>query len=1114
MQNVSQQKSPQVAYKNLCPVCGGTITTGELALGICAKKNVRLVEAIRIKGYEEFERYFAERTGKKPKAIQRYWAKKLFAGMSFAAVAPTGIGKTLFGLSYASYLAEVEKKKAYIVVPTTLLLRQSHEKLKEITKGNARVLAYLPDMKKAEKEEFMEKLKNGEFDILLTSAAFLPKHFENMKHLRFDFIFVDDVDAVLKASRNVERLLVLLGFDEREIRKGEPNPKKRHGQIVVSTATAKPGKKAMLFMRLLNFSVGVSRQTIRNVEDYAIAVKSEEARKEAVLEIIERMGYGGLVFTKTEDEARDVESFLSENGVRCAVITSEVSKKDAEARLNSFLNQELDVLVGVASPYGLLVRGLDYPYHVRYALFFRAPQFRVGIKEIEEATPRFILMLASIFRQDERLSELIPYILRDEKKMEEARNILKEIFEKREFSKCSEDVVVREDHIIIPDVSTYIQASGRTSRLYAGGITKGLSVIFDEEDIINAFRTRASYYDVELEVLGSLDELELERIRREVEESRARYRKMVEHAETDVIVPALFVVESPTKAKQIARFFGKPATILRNNHPFYEVTTGNFVLIVTASLGHVVDLVENDYYHGVMVKEDGTFVPVYGSIKKCRDDMVQWIEGNACPRCGKKADDDSKARIFNIAEMAGMAGMVIIATDPDTEGEKIAWDVANFGGIGAKVKRAEFHEVTRNAVLKALQELRDIDLNRVKAQIVRRVEDRWIGFELSSILQNKFKDRNLSAGRAQTPVLRWIIERYEEHRQKIRHYLLRVGELTIQLGSEDDLKISLKDKSKECRAEITEIERVREERNPLPPYSTDTVLRDINRFLKIGTREAMQILQQLFENGLITYHRTDSTRVSDKGLQVAKLYLKEDFTPRTWDISKEGEGAHECIRPTRPVDAQTLRDLIYQGVIQTTEPITWRHLRVYDLIFRRFMASQAPPFGVERVKYLIRVDDPPLAVEVERVVSAEGRAFDLYPYAVQIEKELPAGVHHAVLTYVRRSRVPLYTQADIVGLMKERRIGRPSTYSTIINKLFIRRYVFEKKSRLIPTKRGIIVERFLRENFEEFVSEERTRMVERVMDEIEEGRKDYMEALREFYEEIRNVSTRRGVAGT
>ncbi len=1092
------------AYKGLCPVCGGMITTQELAAGKCSVRKEKLVKALQVRGFKEFERYFKERTGKKLKAIQRYWAKKLKAGMSFAAVAPTGIGKTLFGISYAAYLAEKKKKKVYIIVPTTLLLKQSYEKLVEMVDGKVNIMAYLSGMKKAEKEEFMEKLKAGDFDVLLTSSAFLPKHFEDMKHLRFDFIFVDDVDAILKASRNVERLLHLLGFSEEEIRRGEPSPSKQYGQIMVSTATAKPGKKAMLFARLLGFSVGVSRQTMRNVEDYGVVAAGGEEKLQLMLRAARILGRGGLIFTKTEEDAKKVAEFLEKSGVKCSYVTAEVSKKEAEERLKAFLDGELQLLVGVASPYGLLVRGLDYPYHVRYALFYSAPHFKIGLKDVEEASPRMILMLAAIFRNNEQLGQLIPYILADESKREEARAILKDIFERKDFSACSDDVVVKEDHIIIPDVATYIQASGRTSRLFAGGITKGLSIIFDGEEMLRAFTTRASYYDVELRVVENLESLEFERIKKELDESRERYKRYAEGVDFDVIRPAVFVVESPTKAKQIARFFGKPATIIRNNHPFYEVTTGNFVLIITASLGHVVDLVEDEYYHGVIVK-DGTFIPVYGSIKKCRQDMVQWVSGQKCPRCGREADDDSRARIMNIAEMAEMAGMIIVATDPDTEGEKIAWDVANFGGIGAEVKRAEFHEVTRNAVLKALEELRAIDENRVKAQIVRRVEDRWIGFELSSILQKHFKDRNLSAGRAQTPVLSWIVERYHEHRKKVRYFLLKLKDGWLPLGTEEEVKLKLEGKSMPCTVVIEEITRAKEEKTPLPPYSTDAVLKDINRFLKIGAREAMQILQQLFENGLITYHRTDSTRVSDKGLQVAKLYLKDDFAGRTWDVSKEGEGAHECIRPTRPFDARTIRDLIYQGVIQTSEPITKKHLRVYDLIFRRFMASQCARYQVEKVKYRVRVEELGLEKGVERVVSASGRAYELYPYAVQLEREMEVGVQKALLTFVWKNKAELYTQADVISLMKERRIGRPSTYSTLLNKLFIRHYIFEKNFRLIPTKRGMIVERFLRENYGDFVSEERTRIVESVMDEIEMGRKDYMDALREFYEEIRRV---------
>ncbi len=1090
-----------IFYKNLCPVCKGYLTSEEIENDICKTRNIRISNTFLPSGYEQFQKYFEERTGYKINSIQSFWCKKLLKGFSFAGVAPTGIGKTLFGSTFSCFLAEKYKKKVYIIVPTTLILKQVYEKIIQISR-NIRILVYLQGMRKNEKEEFFSRLSENNFDILLTTSAFLSKHFEKISHITFDFIFVDDVDAILKASKNVERVLRLLGFEEDEIKKLEVKKNKKHGQLMVSTATAKVGKKANLFVKLLNFSVGSSRHTIRNIEEYALPISSSE-KIEAVKHIVKKMGSGGLLFTNTEKEAKELEKELNERGIFCSAIVSSTSKKEIEKKIESFLKGELYLLIGVSSHYGLLVRGIDYPYHIRYAIFFSTPVFKITLKELEEASTKMILALSAVFRKDERLEKLIPYILKSKIHTEKAREILKEIFKNKEFEKAGEDVFVGDDYILIPDIASYIQASGRTCRLYAGGITKGFSIVLDENAILKTFLVRASFYDINIRICNTLEEIPFDKIKKEIKESREKYQKAI--SGEDIIKPALFVVESPTKARQIARFFGKPAVILKNGQIFYEVATGNYILVITASLGHVVDLVEKDNFHGVVIEEK-EFIPIYGSIKKCKSDNIQWVDSEACPRCGNAPEYSSDERIYNIIEMAALTENVIIATDPDTEGEKIAWDIANFTKSVAKVKRAEFHEITKNAVLHALSNLRDIDEKMVKAQIVRRIEDRWIGFELSHLLQEKFKEKNLSAGRAQTPVLGWIIERYKEHKEKIKFYSLKIGNIFIHLGNENEIKLDVKKPFTKLKVKISRIESKEVERTPQPPYSTDTALKDINRILKIPSQKAMKILQDLFENGLITYHRTDSVRVSEKGLQIGKSYLKEDFVGRKWELGNKG--AHECIRPTRPFDSKTIRGLIYQKIITVSKPITQEHLKVYDLIFRRFMASQAKSIKIKEIVYEIQINEN--KIMVKRNISAKGVAYRLYPFFIKIERPLPEGEFYGIISYSLRSKVELYTQADVISLMKEKKIGRPSTYATILNKLFLRNYIFEKNLKLFPTKKGIIIERFLKENFAPLVSEERTRIVEKIMDDIANGKKGYYEALKEFYEEIINFISKYG----
>ncbi len=1082
----------QAIYANLCQVCGNDFTVEEALEGVCKKRNLKMCRYKFDKVVEEFFEFFRKIIGE-PRSIQRFWAKRILRGESFAAVAPTGIGKTSFGSAVSLFFA-LRKKKSYVILPTTLLVKQVTEDLAKYCEkygvkaglneeGDVTILYYHGGLKKEEKDRFFELLESRKFDILVTTAQFLSKHFSSLKGFTFDFIFVDDVDSVLKASKNVDRILMLLGFyyDAKE-RKWKGKAK---GCLMVSTATAKKGQKVQLFRELLNFDVGTSTHAVRNIED--VAINSEDI--DLLCEILKKMGTGGIIYARTTEEAERLYEILKERGFKIGIVTAG-KKKDYEL----FEKGEIDLLVGTAYYYGTLVRGLDLPERIRFAVFFGAPVFRVKVEDIDTASVGIIRTLALIFRTHEEVKKYIPYLSvldKREDMLNELRAILKQLLEKGEIEE--KDIVVRKGEIIFPDVRTYIQGSGRTSRLFAGGITKGASFLFEaDEEILKAFVNRASYYDIEFK---SLDEVNFEALIKEINETRERFRRK---AEFDAIKPTLFIVESPTKAKQISRFFGQPSIKVFTDKNgdvelvAYEVPTAEHVLLVTACIGHVTDLITNQGFHGVLV--DGRFVPIYASIKRCRDCNYQWTEEREeCPKCGSKNVDDSKKRINALRRLAHDAERIIIGTDPDSEGEKIAWDLKNLLAGCGEVKRAEFHEVTRRAVTEALKNLRDIDENLVKAQIVRRIEDRWIGFVLSQKLWEVFGDRNLSAGRAQTPVLGWVIDRFNEYKQKKKIAIVRDLDLVLEVDEK------AKTGETELELEIKLLEERVEEKTPLPPYTTDAMLRDANAILKIPAKEAMKLAQDLFESGLTTYHRTDSTRVSDVGLRIAKEYLGDDFMPREWFM----EGAHECIRPTRPIPKDTLQRLIQEGVIQV-EGITWRHLALYDLIFRRFMASQCRPYRIKTARYLIRFDGR--EVEEERVLHAEGKAVELYKWSVWVKKELPVGKIRVKAEIRTVPKAPLFTQSDIVQLMKERGIGRPSTYATIVDRLFIRNYVIEKNGRVIPTKRGIEVYRYLASNYGSFVSEERTRLLEEKMDAIERGELDYYKALQELYEEIRQIA--------
>lgn len=1036
-------------YENLCPICGTDLTLEEIERHICEKKGKEICFEEWIKPFSDF---FKKCVGE-PREIQLMWAKRVLRGESFALTAPTGIGKTSFGLVISLFLAN-QGKKCYIIFPTALLVKLAVENLKKFAervgldlslnspKGFS-VGAYHSEMSK---EDFFENL--SKFKILITTAQFLAKNFERVKELHFDFVFVDDVDSVLKASKNVERILTLLGF-WRDLPKGV---------LVVSTATAKVGKKAELFRKLLNFSIGSSQFYMRNVED--IIVK----KSDLLPDLLFKLGKGGIIYTRSVEECEKIYEWLRGN-FRIGIVTSKDSKD-----FDLFSKGDLDYLVGTAHYYGTLVRGIDLPEKIKFVVFVGCPVFRIRIEEIENVQLPVLRMLTLLLREDKRIERFVSKLGALEKIEKELRSTLKEVL--AEGGLKAKDAVIRKGEVILPDLRTYLQASGRASRLHAKGITKGASFIFEEDPgILKAFLERAKYYDI---VFKNLEDVDLEKLKREIEESRVAKR------ETEIIKPALLIVESPTKAKQIARFFGRPSVRFVDSVPVYEVPTDRYLLLITATLGHITDLVVNRGFYGVL--ED--FTPVYGTIKRCKKCGNQFVDYRSCPKCGNDEIEDAFKRISVARRLAEETGLVIIGTDPDCEGEKIAYDLKNL--LCGKVLRAEFHEITKRAIISALNELRDLNPNLVRAQVVRRIEDRWIGFVLSQKVQDYFGRKNLSAGRAQTPALGWVIERYNQ--AKKRRTVAYIPELELSVEAE----------KKEIELTVELLGEKVELRSPLPPYTTNSLLYDANAILKLSARQAMEIAQDLFENGLITYHRTDSTRVSEFGMHLAKDYLGEDFKGREWF----SEGAHECIRPTRALDRITLERLIEEGVLEI-EGFRWAHFALYDLIFRRFMASQCRDYEVKVKKYRITAEGK--IFDEERVVEAKGKAYELYK-SVWVKKELKEGSFIVKADLRKVPSASLLSQADLISLMKERGIGRPSTYAVIVDKLFRRHYVVEKNGKLIPTKDGMAVYEFLVSKYAPFISETRTRILEEKMDAIESGKLDYLSAIAELYEEIKQIT--------
>ncbi|NAY89485.1 MAG: hypothetical protein GU347_02015 [Desulfurococcales archaeon] len=299
--------------------------------------------------------------------------------------------------------------------------------------------------------------------------------------------------------------------------------------------------------------------------------------------------------------------------------------------------------------------------------------------------------------------------------------------------------------------------------------------------------------------------------------------------------------------------------------------------------------------------------------------------------------------------------------------------------------------------------------------------------------------------------------------------------------------------------------------NPLPPFTTDTMISEANKALRLSAHEVMALAQDLFELGLITYHRTDSTRVSSVGIEIAKEYLKklkgdkwaDYFVPRSWG---EG-GAHEAIRPTKPISKDELARLLEEGEIEFVRTPTSKHLSLYDLIFRRFVASQMRPAEYLVQKVRLKFGELSKEMEIQTDVIYEQGFMELYlPF--KLDKPLPSGEFEiSVVRSYKRRLVPLFTQGDIVALMRERGIGRPSTYATIISKLQSRKYVIESKrfGKLIPTELGINIFNYLSEKFSNMVSEERTRSLELKMDSVSEGKLKHSEVIAELYREIETL---------
>ncbi|QJA06617.1 reverse gyrase [Thermosulfurimonas marina] len=1124
-----------------CPNCGGEIADQRLLSGLPCEvclpegQDPCRLEGEKLRGLapycralEEsarFRKLFERAVGHPPSGLQETWAKRLFLGESFAIVAPTGSGKTTFGL-LAALLAP---GRALVLVPTRLLCEQLGERLATFAEGlglSRRILTWRG--RKKDREDF----SSGQFDLLVATAAFMYQHLEELIPLAFRLVFVDDVDAFLKRSRQVEGLFRLLGFSEKEIalalksRKTEEDyerlrkirEKSGRGQLLISSATLKPRtSRVLLFQHLLGFEIQRAVSTLRNIYDLYESVP-QEALLERLLEILPRLGPGGLVFLSEEfgrDRVEEVTECLRKRGLT-AVSYLETSPQEL---MEGLREGRYEVAVGLAHLANPLVRGLDLPEVLRYAVFVGVPRHLFPLK-LEASPSRLHSLLAALlplFEGEEELRALAHlrwlrrYLsLRPEDlsryprvaaRLEEIRAFLEAKLSESSFRQklaTSEEVFLEEREgelfVVVGDAATYLQASGRVSRLSVRGVLPGLSlVLVDHPRAFASLRRRLAFYLGESPPFREVSEVDLEGILREITETR----RGLSQGKLPRYRTTLLVVESPHKARTIASFWGRPSQRRLGRVTVYEIPAEDRLLMVTASLGHVFNLSRRRGIFGVLPLNDH-YVPLFDTIKRCETTGEELVDPEEVQeRCPEGRVYDKGEILAALARLAFTADEVLVGSDPDAEGEKIAYDLLlSLRPFQKRIQRLEFHEVTFRALREALAQPRDFDLARVRAQLARRVADRWVGFALSRFLWSVFNRRGLSAGRVQTPVLGWVIERAREAARKRYRLSFRLGGRTFGVEVENRRRAKNLLKALEEGRLSFQIVREEEEEWPAPPpFTTDAVLEEAHHRLGLSSRHTMQLLQQLFENGLITYHRTDSTRVSEVGrFQVARPYIEatlgeEFFQPRGWG---EG-GAHEAIRPTRPWDLREVRSRLALGLLHLEEER--EILRLYDLIFRRFMASQCrnPRLKVAVLRFRLEDLEWEDRAPVALLVSGHENFWER-PVLFRPEEARPEAPR--LLSVPEK---PLFTEGTLIQEMKRRGLGRPSTYAEIVSTLLSRGYVKAVAGgRLIPTHLGREVYSVLSQNFPHYVSEEFTRELEALMDRIEEGQDDWERVCREL----------------
>lgn len=569
------------------------------------------------------------------------------------------------------------------------------------------------------------------------------------------------------------------------------------------------------------------------------------------------------------------------------------------------------------------------------------------------------------------------------------------------------------------------------------------------------------------------------------------------------MIKNLVIVESPAKAKTIEKFLGKDFQI-------------------KSSFGHVRDLSKTQL--GIDIENN--FTPKY------------------------EISPDKKKIVAELKKLAGEAEIVWLATDEDREGEAISWHLAGTLSLEeSKTRRIVFHEITKNAILKAVENPRSINKQLVDAQQARRVLDRLVGYEISPILWKKVKP-SLSAGRVQSVAVRLIVEREEEIKAFKTFPFYRVvalfevkidngiyhfsAELPERLKLETEAKTFL-EKCIPASFSVADIETKPARKSPAPPFTTSTLQQEASRKLGFSVAKTMLVAQQLYEAGKITYMRTDSVNLSDTALTLAKLEIENLYGSNYVQIrkyatkTKGAQEAHEAIRPTYLNDREIGGDSSQQ--------------KLYELIWKRTIASQMSDAILEKTNLDVKISTTPeLLVAKGEVIkfdgflkaymestdddSAEGKSDVLPPMQVGD----PLDLKEMTATQRFTQQPPRYTEASLVKKLEELGIGRPSTYAPTISTIQKREYVVKddrpgqqreylqlllkkgkitqttkaenvgfEKNKLFPTDIGMLVNQFLVQNFINILDYNFTANVEKEFDEIAMGNKVWNEVIKNFY---------------